>query len=79
MLGAISTGFNIALRAKKFKRAMGEIKDVIVAVNAITASYNSMMADSKISPTEAENLAISVGRLAKEGIEAKAVIEEIIR
>jgi len=78
MFGAISTGFKVALKAKKLKGAINEVKDVIVAVNALTDQYESDVADGNVSPQEAERLAISVGRVARQGLEAKAVIEDIL-
>jgi hypothetical protein len=77
MIGGIVTGLKVAWRLKDVKRAISEMKDVVVSVNALTAAYRQAQADGKITPEEAERLVVQVGAVARNGMEAKEVLEQI--
>lgn len=77
MISSIVTGLKVAYRLKDVKKAISEIKDVVVAVNALSESYKQAQADGEITPAEAERLVVQVGAVARNGMEAKAVLEKI--
>ena len=76
MISAIITGARVAWSARHIKGLISEVRDVIVGINALSASYKQAQADGTITPAEAEHLVVQVGALAREGMEANAKLEK---
>jgi hypothetical protein len=52
MISAIITGARVAWSARHIKGLISEVRDVIVGINALSASYKQAQADGKITPAE---------------------------
>ena len=78
MIGRIKTAWSFARKGGELRRAIGEVQDVIAGLNAITQQYERASADGNISPEEAEVLLKQVAVVARNGMEARAVIARII-
>ena len=78
MIGSIKAAWNFARKGGELRGAISEVQDVIAELNALTQKYERASADGNISPEEAEALLKQVAVVARQGMEARAVIARII-
>ena len=78
MISSIKAAWSFARKGGELRGAIGEVQDVIAGLNALTQQYERASADGDISPEEAEALLKQVAVIARNGMEARAVIARII-
>jgi major membrane immunogen (membrane-anchored lipoprotein) len=71
MWGRIKGAAKMAVKLKGAQRAFVEVRDVIAEVKIISNEYELAKKDGKISAKEADHLLQRLGKLAREGIEAR--------
>ena len=71
MWGRIKGAAKMAFKIKSAKKAFNEVKDVIAEVRIISIEYEMAKKDGKISAKESQRLLERLGKLTREGIEAK--------
>lgn len=79
MIGALAVGVSVARKARQVKQAVGEVKDVLEALEDLTRTYEKVMADGKVTPDEAQKLVRNVGQIVNESLEARAILAKTFR
>ena len=79
MIGALAVGVSVARKARQVKQAVGEVKDVLDALEDLTRTYDKVMADGKVTPDEAQKLVRKVGQIVNESLEARAILAKTFR
>lgn len=78
MFGAVAAAVRLGRGANDLRRAVGELRDVLVSMRALTDSYERAKEDGTITPEEAERLLQQLAVVARQGMEARAIIERLV-
>lgn len=75
MFGRLAAAARMAVGLRGAKEAFSEIRDVIVAVRTLAATYEDARSDGQITPEECERIMLQLGVVARQGMEAKLQLE----
>jgi hypothetical protein len=78
MFGAVAAAVRMGRGVKDLRNAVGELRDVLVSMRALTDSYERAKEDGTITPDEAERLLQQLAVTTRQGMEARAVIERLV-
>lgn len=77
MIGALMAGVSVARKAATVKRAVGEVQDVMKALDELSSTYKRIASDGKITQKEAQELVRKVAEIAEEGNEARQILGKV--
>lgn len=77
MIGALMAGVSVARKAATVKRAVGEVQDVMKALDELSSTYKRIASDGKITQKEAQELVRKVAEIVEEGNEARRILGKV--